>query len=278
MLRTHTETPIRTEAIANDRADVQSSRSAFNSTMSITTALAHPSVSAQAAETTTPERIARRLGRVAQRVALERRIVHAGDLLYQAGTPFGTLYVINSGRFKVVNISREGLSQVVDLQWRGNWLGLEGLASGTHGCDVRALDSGEVWALRYGDVLRAGMTDVALLHDLHAEMGRALSRGHHAVRSRNMRDAKARVADFLFQWAESLASIGQRTDQFSLSLSRGDMANYLGMTLESVCRALTSLARRGVIAFIERGRRVISIPDLHALHRCAQAEGTVNVA
>jgi CRP/FNR family transcriptional regulator, anaerobic regulatory protein len=217
------------------------------------------------------DRIARMLRRLAEGVALERRVVHAGDALYRAGTPFVNLYVVNTGLFKLVNTSLDGRCQMVDLQCRGNWLGLDGFADGVYACDAMAMDTGEVWALRYDELLRACASNGALLHDLHAEMGRALSRGHDAMLSRSTLGVTARVADFLCQWAGSLAARGQRTDQIRLFMSRAEIGNYLGMTLESVCRALAALARSGVIGFIERGRRDIAIPDLQALGRCVLA-------
>ena len=77
--------------------------------------------------------------------------------------------------------------------------------------------------------------------------------------------ADARVADFLLQWAYSLAERGLRTDQINVHMTRADIGNYLGLTLESVSRALSRLARNGVIEFNEKGRRDISIPNLTAL-------------
>jgi CRP/FNR family transcriptional regulator len=66
-------------------------------------------------------------------------------------------------------------------------------------------------------------------------------------------------------WAHSLEQRGQRTDHINLNLSRADMGRYLGLTLESVSRALSKLARCGIIEFREKGRRYISIPHLTGL-------------
>ena len=82
--------------------------------------------------------------------------------------------------------------------------------------------------------------------------------------------ADARVADFLRYWAESLADRGLRTDQFTLRMTRAEIGNYLGMTLETVSRALSKLARDKVIAFTEKGRRDVNIPDIGALSAFVQ--------
>ena len=65
--------------------------------------------------------------------------------------------------------------------------------------------------------------------------------------------ADARVADFLRYWADALAERGLRTDQITLRMTRAEIGNYLGMTLESVSRALSRLARGDVIRFHRKG-------------------------
>jgi CRP/FNR family transcriptional regulator len=48
-------------------------------------------------------------------------------------------------------------------------------------------------------------------------------------------------------------------------MTRAEIGNYLGMTLETVSRALSRLARSDVIRFVEKGRRDIQIPQVQAL-------------
>jgi CRP/FNR family transcriptional regulator len=64
-----------------------------------------------------------------ERLNPQRRVVHAGDLIYQAGEQFGNLYILNSGFFKIVNLSADGREQVVGLKFRGDWLGFDGIAA-----------------------------------------------------------------------------------------------------------------------------------------------------
>jgi CRP/FNR family transcriptional regulator len=196
---------------------------------------------------------------------IQRRIVRTGDSVYQAGQAFGCLYVVNSGFFKMVNLSGEGREQVVGVHFKGDWLGLDGIAAGHYGCDAVAMDTGEVWAIRYDALLKAAPTAPALLTALHEAMSRELVRDHDCLLSLCNLPADARVAGFLRYWAEALAQRGMRTDQITLHMTRAEMGNYLGMTLESVSRALSRLARCDVIHFIEKGRRDICIPKVEAL-------------
>ena len=210
-------------------------------------------------------RIADMLKLVSDKLPIQRRIVRAGDTIYQAGERFSTLYVVNSGFFKIVNTAADGREQVVGLHFKGDWLGFDGIARSQYGCDAIAMDTGEVWAIRYDALLLACAEAPQLLSVVHAEMSREISRDRDSLLSLCTLSADARVADFLRYWADALARRGLRTDQITLRMTRAEIGNYLGMTLESVSRALSRLSKAGVILFAEKGRREIRIPDVAAL-------------
>jgi CRP/FNR family transcriptional regulator len=204
------------------------------------------------------------------KLAPQRRVVHAGDVIYQSGERFANLYILNSGFFKVVNLSADGREQVVGLKFRGDWLGFDGIANGQYGCAAVAMDTGEVWVVRYDMLLAACASEPGLLTVLHEAMSREIARDRDSLMSVCTLPADARVADFLRYWADSLAKRGLRTDQITLRMTRAEIGNYLGMTLETVSRALSRLARCELIHFAEKGRRDIRIPEVNALSEFVQ--------
>ena len=204
-------------------------------------------------------------------LAPSRRVVHAGETIYQGGERFGNLYILNSGFVKIVGLSADGREQVVGLKFRGDWLGFDGIAEGRYACDAIAMDTGEVWTIRYDALLAACASQPMLLTVLHGAMSRELGRDRDSLMSVCSLPADARVAEFLRYWADSLARCGLRTDQIMLRMTRAEIGNYLGMTLETVSRALSRLARCNLIRFAEKGRREISIPDVDGLADFVQA-------
>ena len=204
-------------------------------------------------------------------LAPQRRVVHAGDAIYQAGERFGRLFILNSGFVKVVGTSADGREQVVGLKFRGDWLGFDGIANGEYSCDAIAMDTGEIWTFRYDALLAACARHPELLTALHGAMSREIGRDRDSLMSVCTLPADARVAEFLRHWAESLARCGLRTDQITLRMTRAEIGNYLGMTLETVSRALSRLARGKLIHFAEKGRREICIPEVDALAAFVQA-------
>ena len=200
----------------------------------------------------------------------QRRLVHAGERVYQVGERFGHLHVLNSGFVKIVTVSPDGREQVVGLKFRGDWLGFDGIANSRYACDAVAMDTGELWTFRYEALLAACAVNPALLTLLHEAMSREIVHDRDALMSLCTLPADARVAEFLRYWAESLARRGLRTDEITLRMTRAEIGNYLGMTLETVSRALSRLARDKVIGFASKGRRDVQIPSIEALSAFVQ--------
>ena len=216
------------------------------------------------------QRIAQRLALVEASVGVQRRLLRAGDLVYQAGQRFTHLYVVNAGAYKIVNLTRDGREQIVSLKFRGDWLGLDGIADGAHDCDAVALDTGEVWAVPYAALMQACATGPALMAAFHEAMSREIARDRSSLMSVCTLPADARVADFLHDWATALGRRGLRTDQVTMRMTRAEIGNYLGLTLETVSRALSRLAREGLISFADSGRREVQIPEVGALGEFVQ--------
>jgi CRP/FNR family transcriptional regulator len=218
----------------------------------------------------TARRICDELKLLETRVPIRRRRVGAGESVYRAGEPFSQLFVVNTGFFKIVNVSPDGREQVAALHFKGDWLGLNGIATGSYGCDAVAMDIGEVWAIRYDTLLEVCAKEPVLLNMLHTAMSREIGRDRDSKMSLCTLPADARVADFLRYWTDALAQRGLRTDQITLHMSRAEIGNYLGLTLETVSRALSRLARGDLIRFNEKGRRDIQIPRIDALNTFIQ--------
>jgi CRP/FNR family transcriptional regulator, anaerobic regulatory protein len=216
------------------------------------------------------QRLADTLQLVQQAVQPQRRLVRAGDVIYQAGQTFEHLVLLNTGIAKMVSLSPDGREQVVGFKFRGDWLGFDGIAHGRYESDAVAMDTGEVWLLRYDELLAACTRMPALLAVLHQAMSREITRDRDSLMSVCTLNSDARVADFLCFWADALSRRGLRNDHITLRMTRADIGNYLGMTLETVSRALSRLARDGLIAFADKSRRELQIPDLGALGDCVQ--------
>ncbi|WP_343632234.1 helix-turn-helix domain-containing protein [Roseateles sp.] len=193
------------------------------------------------------------------------KVVRAGDVIFRASQPFNTVYLINAGAFKLVSRSLDGREQIVSLKFRGDWLGFSGIGNGRHPCDAVAMDTGNVSVIPYDTLTAACARHPELMAVVHEAMSAEIIHERQSLMSVCTLASLARVAAFLCSWARSMNQRGLRADELTLRMTRADLGNYLGMTLETVSRCLSKLSRLGLIRFGERGRRQISIPSLSQL-------------
>ena len=202
---------------------------------------------------------------VERHLPIARRRLSSGDTVQVAGSAFKCLHIVNMGACKTVNLAADGHEQVVGLHFKGDWIGFDGIANGRCASDAYAMDTGELWSLRYDELLLAAVTTPPLMHAVFTAMSFQLAHDRDRRLTRSLMSADARVADFVRSWAESLADRDLRCDQITLRMTRAEIGSYLGLTLETVSRALSRLSRCGLIGLDENRRRNIAIPSVTAL-------------
>ena len=121
--------------------------------------------------------------------------------------------------------------------------------------------------MRYDDLLQACVRHAPLGTAMHRAMSEEMAHDRDSMKSLCTLSADARVARFLCHWIETQAREGAYADRITLNLTRAEIGNYLGLTLESVSRAFSRLARQQVIRFAESTHRELEIRDARALSR-----------
>jgi CRP/FNR family transcriptional regulator, anaerobic regulatory protein len=198
-------------------------------------------------------------------VPFARSRVHAGDRVQSAGAPFDCLRVVKLGACKSVNLSADGRERVVGLHFKGDWIGFDNIARTNCTSDVYALDTSEIWTLSYEALMDATAISAPLARALNFAMSCQLAQASERQQALGGLGADARVADFVRSLAESQAARNLRWDQINLRMSRAEIGSYLGLTLETVSRALSRLARCGLIGVEKNRQRHIGVPSILAL-------------
>lgn len=206
-------------------------------------------------------------------VPLQRRTLRPGDCIYRAGEKFRDIHILRVGLCKLFSLSAEGREDLIMMAFKGDWLGFDGLAGGQYTCCAVAADVCELLTVRYAALLRAGARNPALLTLMHTAIARQNARERDGVQTMHALPADGRVAAFLCRWADELELCGLRSDQISLPTTRAEIGGHIGLTLESVSRAMSHLEREQLIRFESGSRRNVGIPSLPALrlfvHRLA---------
>lgn len=198
---------------------------------------------------------------LADALAPQRVLVRRGDVLFQAGARCASLYILNGGIFRMTVSRPEAAEQEAGYRFRGDWLGLDGLACGRHRSTAIAIDAGEVWSLRLGALSVAGRLQPMLLAALRSaadvEQRRTLSPRLCGADSA----AEIRIANFLLDWVESLVRQGRPADCIALRVSRADIGTCLGVFCNTLLHALAVLEQDGAIRYDDDSRREVVVVD-----------------
>ncbi len=204
------------------------------------------------------------------RVVAERRPLPRGGMLFRAGDRLRALYVAREGAFKTYTYDEDGALQVLGFHLPGELMGLDALAFDRHRCSAEALQASRVCEIPVGELERIARE----IPGVQAQLMRILARGavhdQEHVEMMGRRQAIARIAAFLASLARRYGALGFSPRRILLPMSRSDIANYLGLVIETVSRAFARLQAESVIA-VERRRVEILDPErLEAL--CHDAE------
>jgi len=196
---------------------------------------------------------------------LERRL-HSGETLFHEGAAADSMHFVRAGTFKVVRIAADGYEQVLAFAGRGEVLGFDAIAAGTHPTAAVALEDSSVYAVPLREFFTVGTRMPVLDTLVHRAVSKSLaSRGELADVMAAVA-AEVRLARFLLQWSQRMVDCGQSARRFHLRMSRRDIASFLGVAHETVSRSFGLLVRWGVL---QVDNREVEVQDMLALKTLA---------
>lgn len=207
------------------------------------------------------------------RIVKRRRKVAPRERLFSTGSELKMLYVVREGSFKTTAVSEDGQQQVIGFHLPGELLGLDGLGAGLHRCEAEALEAAAVCEVPLGELERIAAQVPGLQHHLFALIGGSMGRDQDHMEMLGRRQASERMLLFLHGLAERYRALGRADGLVVLPMSREDIANYLGLVIETVSRNLGRLHDDGVIAVNGRQVRVLDPARFAALAHAAAAVG-----
>lgn len=199
-----------------------------------------------------------------------RMRVRKGAALFNANDPLTTLFAVRCGSFKTSLNTVEGQGVVINFWMPGDVLGLDAIATEHHVCDAIALEDSEVCPVPYRRLQTLARDFPVLQQSLNRLMSREIIREHERVLMLCNLTAEQRLASFLVGLSRRFVSRGYSAHGFMLRMSREDMASYLGLRLETVCR---SVARLRALRIVSLHGRLVEILDMPALMALEQGDG-----
>lgn len=166
------------------------------------------------------------------------------------------LYVVVSGSFRMVRLMEDGRRQIVGFAFPGDYLGMSEAVANDYSAE--ALEPSLVCRFSHAYLDEMSERHVGIKNRLIAKGRTELHKAQDHIVILGKQNAEERVMTFLRMLAKET-----RRDEIYLSMSRQDIADYLGLRLETLSRTLTKLKKAGDILRLE-GRVVEIAPQAAA--------------
>jgi len=193
------------------------------------------------------------------------KVYHKSDLLFGTGETFDAIYILRSGSAKSSVLANSGHEQISSFYYPGDLIGLDGFDNGSHAQSMKFLETSSVCRIGLGELDKAMANSASIRYNLLQGMSHALNDEDKFLLSLNNMNSAQRLSSFLLDLSSRFEKRGLSGNVFDLSMTRVDIANYLGMAIETVSRLLTQLQNEQII---EVEKRRVSIIDIEKLNQC----------
>lgn len=195
----------------------------------------------------------------------ERIRVPKGAALFHLGDKTEAVYGIRSGTLKTQLEDASGQVQITGFLLPGEILGMDGLVDNTHVSHAIALEDSEVCVIKLDEMDRLSLHLPVLQQQFRRLMSKEINRSHQLVMSLGALRSEQRLAAFLLNLSHRLSALGYSPYEFVLRMSREEIGNYLGLTLETVSRLFSRFAREGLLHIHQREVHILDMQALRTL-------------
>lgn len=194
----------------------------------------------------------------------------ARALLFHERTPADRLFILKSGCVKLTTSLADGREQILRLALPGHMFGFESLNDCCYPYSAWALTPVDACTVRHRDMMRILEKDAGVSLRMIRMLNDELERSKALIRDLGLKSSAERMASFVL----SLAPDGRGpAGEFALPLTRKEISEMLGLTVETVSRAMTRFRRAGLVRTARGSVRVLDAEKLRALADGAYGRG-----
>lgn len=196
-----------------------------------------------------------------------KRPIHKGDKIFTDGQEMQALFAIRSGTFKTFTVNEQGEEQITGFHLAGDLLGFDAIAETEHKSFAQALETSMVCEIPYDNLDSLSNTMPKLKKQVLRLMSNEIRTDQAMLTLLNRKNAEQRVATFLVSLSERYHARGLSASEFRLTMTRSDIGNYIGLTVETISRLLNRFHKNGLISV---DGKLITILNIDELTDCAE--------
>ena len=172
---------------------------------------------------------------------------HRGDLLYKQGDEFDGIHIVKSGSVKTYYAGKDGQDHVVGFFLPGELIGLEAIHTGVHSCSAAVLETTASCKVPFEELEQLTVEIPGLQHQLLRLLSKEVHNDCGMVALLGNNSAEERLAAFLMSLSSRFSQRGLSATEFNLTMSRAEIASYLGLAVETVSRTFSRFHEKGLL-------------------------------
>ncbi|QIQ22091.1 fumarate/nitrate reduction transcriptional regulator Fnr [Zophobihabitans entericus] len=196
----------------------------------------------------------------------QKKALAKNEIAVKAGDPFNKLYVIHSGCLKSYVITNNGTQQITGFYLPGDILGYEAICENKYHNYIEALTHTLVCEVKYDRLIAFGNESASIREHNIRLMSNEILNQQRLIMIFAQKNAEERLATFVYSMYRRYAQRGHTSLNIKLAMSRADIANHLGLTIETVSRIFTRLQQAEIL--MVKGKYIL-IKNLSELIKAA---------
>ncbi|PID49853.1 MAG: Crp/Fnr family transcriptional regulator [Proteobacteria bacterium] len=206
--------------------------------------------------------------------AIEKTVkITKKNYLYRRDDQHFAIYAVKSGAIKISLSTSDGEEQILGFYLPGDLVGFDALAHGRYSCDAQALEDTLVCELKMDAFQGLCASLPSMLNGMMRQVGIEIEREQYLLLTLGQMRTEERLATFLLGISERNQQRGFSRKEFYLPMPRHDLANYLGMAVETLSRMFSRLQEENMISVRHRLIEILDMDGLRSLaHHTCQTE------
>ena len=177
-----------------------------------------------------------------------KRPYQKNSFLTEPGQPFASLYAVRSGSFKSFITATDGEQQITAFHLPGDIIGFDGLNKQKYQSYTQALETSMVCEIPYDTLDNMSAQLPSLRRQMMRMMSQEISDDQNLMMLLNKRTAEERISHFILHLSGRFAARGFSSKSFNLTMTRNEIGNFLGLTVETVSRLFSRFQKEGAIS------------------------------
>jgi len=187
-------------------------------------------------------------------VVNRKKQISNGEVLFDVGEKFRGVFAVKSGMFKTITYFDDDREQIIDFYLPGELVGLDAINSDTFMSKVVATEDSSICEMDLQSMEKLDGKFVDFQAGIIQALSRKVCRDQYQALLISAQSAEQRLAVFLIGVSSRFQAHGLPAEEFRLSILRKDIANYLGLALETISRMFKAFEKQGLIE--SRGKRI----------------------